>query len=69
MSTAAPAAAARGPLLPIPSALSPSRWVAALFILAAASLYLAHLASDCALDLAPDEAHYQDRSAHLLRKA
>jgi hypothetical protein len=43
------------------------RWRAlALFlILAAAALRIAYLASQCPLDLAPDEAHYWDWSRHL----
>jgi hypothetical protein len=43
------------------------RWrlLAALFILTAAVLHLVYLASDCPLDLAPDEAHYWDWSRHL----
>src|SRR5438132_3404114 len=41
------------------------RLTAALLILAAAGLRLAYLASDCPLDLAPDEAHYWDWSRHL----
>src|SRR5438445_728935 len=39
--------------------------LAAALILAAAGLHVAYLASDFALDLAPDEAHYWDWSRHL----
>jgi len=41
------------------------RLIAAVLILGAAGLHVAYLASDTALDLAPDEAHYWDWSRHL----
>ena len=45
----------------------PWRWrlLAGLLILGSAGLRLAYLASNCPLDLAPDEAHYWDWSRHL----
>src|SRR5438067_536199 len=43
----------------------PWRLLAGLLVLAAAALRLTYLASDCPLDLAPDEAHYWDWSRHL----
>ena len=48
---------------------SPNVWrwrvLAALLILGASALHVAYLASNCPLDLAPDEAHYWDWSRHL----
>ena len=41
------------------------RLLAGLLILTAAAGHLVYLASDCPLDLAPDEAHYWDWSRHL----
>jgi hypothetical protein len=41
------------------------RLLAALLILGAAAWHVVYLASDCPLDLAPDEAHYWDWSRHL----
>src|SRR5438552_6577273 len=43
----------------------PWRLLAGLLVLAAAALRLTYLASDCPLDLAPDEAHSWDWSRHL----
>ena len=43
----------------------PYRLGAAVLILGAAALRLLYLATDCPLDLAPDEAHYWDWSRHL----
>jgi hypothetical protein len=51
-------------VLPRPPAW-PWRLLAAVLILGAAAFRLAHLACDCPLDLAPDEAHYWDWSRHL----
>jgi 4-amino-4-deoxy-L-arabinose transferase-like glycosyltransferase len=47
------------------AAVWPWRLLAAVLILGAAGLRLLYLASDCRLDLAPDEAHYWDWSRHL----
>src|SRR5436189_1083900 len=43
------------------------RWraLAALLIVGAAVLHVVYLATNCPLDLAPDEAHYWDWSQHL----
>src|SRR5436189_3014913 len=43
------------------------RWraLAALLIVGAAVLHVVYLATNCPLDLAPDEAHYWDWSRHL----
>src|SRR3981081_4590877 len=41
------------------------RSLAAFMILLSAGLHIGYLASDSALDLAPDEAHYWDWSRHL----
>src|SRR5262245_64044342 len=49
----------------MPAKVWPYRLTAALLILGAALLRLLYLASDCPLDLAPDEAHYWDWSRHL----
>src|SRR5262245_38423506 len=43
----------------------PWRLLAAALILASSALHVAYLTHDCALDLAPDEAHYWDWSRHL----
>ncbi len=66
MRTAAPAALPRSSVLGTAAAFPVSYgWLAALLILAAAGMRVAYLASDQALDLAPDEAHYWDWSRHL----
>src|SRR4051812_29940260 len=50
-------------------ASQPSAWrwrlLAAFLIFGSAGLRLAYLATNCPLDLAPDEAHYWDWSRHL----
>src|SRR5215467_8808977 len=43
----------------------PWRLLAVVLILAAGGLRVYYLASDCRLELAPDEAHYWDWSRHL----
>jgi 4-amino-4-deoxy-L-arabinose transferase-like glycosyltransferase len=54
------------PSPPSPSApVWPWRLLAVVLILAAGGLRVAYFASDCRLDLAPDEAHYWDWSRHL----
>src|SRR5947209_19911756 len=56
-------------ILPVQPVIAERRWawriVAAALILLAAALRIFYLASDCPLDLAPDEAHYWDWSRHL----
>jgi 4-amino-4-deoxy-L-arabinose transferase-like glycosyltransferase len=47
------------------AAVWPWRLLAVILILAAGGLRVGYLASDCRLDLAPDEAHYWDWSRHL----
>src|SRR5262249_43920486 len=60
-----------GPTVPVPFCPAsrrdalPCRVLALLLVLAAAGLRVVYLASDCPLDLAPDEAHYWDWSRHL----